>query len=396
MKIRLRSMLRARLAAPIAVVFAVSGATGGVALAVKNSSASNSAPKESPFQAGDARITHAVPIPTGFVVLGMADGKDESGVWLWGSTDSEAQVLRQRGASSQVSTWSLGNPVEIRIQAGSESGFSIDPDGNVWIGAEMTLVKLEPISGSVKRWDIPTVALNNQADAIRPPSAKGAQHVRALAAEAGKVVIAVAGASELVTFDPGRQVFERASLPKFGDANDVAILSDGTIAVGMRNYDTGKPDTVLIRQPGKEDILVPTESWFVEAAGDHFLAGLNGLASITKQGGRTPISQAGNQLNPNTRAKLLKDGRIAVTTSDGILVLDERTRRQEKLPFPSGDCSPQLAGRQARPDGVTPSGPSGQRCFSSARFLATDSAGNLYFAGTAGSGNVERVDGTTF
>jgi hypothetical protein len=327
---------------------------------------------------GDARLSSTEASPPGFEFPSRIVGDRSGGVWTWTNSETESRLVFVKPDGSQQS-WLLGDPNADGLLAGARADIAQAPDGTVWVGANRVLVGLDPATGIVQKWQLPSLPTVEEIEEARPASLAGHQEVVALAADAVRVVAAVAGSDAIAVFDRASEQFGVISTGVPGEGNDVAIAADGTVALTMLNYSTGAPDTLVLIGAGPQ-VAVSLEAAWVESVEDGFVAGLKGASRIDLAGNvRSLTGVTDEDLLAFTRPVALSHGRLVVATRLGAAIVgfDDEGRQTsvDRVQFPQFICPPS---HMPPPSGVAR--PTGQEiCTSQPRHLASDGEGRIYF-----------------
>lgn len=332
--------------------------------------AASAAPAAFPFQ---------MPSGTNSPVRLATDAK-RGGVWFWASSPSDSRVYFWDATVGNLRSWSVG--VNTQQFVGPEYGLAVDPQGNAWLAARDSLLRVNPTTGIVDRWTVPAVPQSASASAHQPPGLGLDVDLRGVAAAPnGAIVLARAGSSTVQVFDPASQTFTKQTLPDAGEIQSVAVTSDGTIAAAQNNYGHNARDILQLIAPGGKVTTVSVEAAFVYSSGDSFVAGENTVAKVSPNGDLIARSTRIADMIP-TAAAGLADGRVAVPTKTGISVLNVSTGTTSTLAIPPFTCDTRGSGLP--PGSSPPSSPGISACPAHALYVAVDGAGNLWFVDNGG------------
>lgn len=208
----------------------------------------------------------------------LAADPTRAGVWFWVTNGSLADKVYFYDLSTRVmSSWSFGpgiNPL------GGE-GLAVAPDGIVWMAGETAvghpdmLVRLDPSTGAIESFQIPTPADAPVAEGYRPPGMRGYHQVKDLAVNAeGQVAIALGAAGSVVIFNSTTKSFSQLALPGGYSVANVAYLSNGTLGVGMADWRSGVGimESVLVKSPSASPVIVSAPSFSIAADGSQFVS----------------------------------------------------------------------------------------------------------------------------
>jgi hypothetical protein len=200
----------------------------------------------------------------------LAGDPNGSGVWFWADTKNTLSIFHVDG-QGKLTSWPVLTGADNAFQA--LSGLTVTSAGIVWLGINATLTRLDPGTGAVKTWRIPAPADNSAAESFRLPSVQGQYLVQAIAASPGgsQIAIAMDLSSSVELFDPSAGTFTQIAMPAASDTPQaLGYAPDGTLGVGLANYQTHRWDTALVVRPGTTGapaaITVP-DSRFITAYG---------------------------------------------------------------------------------------------------------------------------------
>jgi len=336
-------------------------------------------------------ITFPVPMPTGTnQPLQLATDPSKAGVWFWASSPTDSRLYFWDATAKQLSSWSVG--VTTQQNVGSEYGLAVDPQGQVWLGAENQLVRLSPTSGAVTRWTVPTAPQSAPTAAHQPPGFVLAVDIRTIAAAPdGTIALARAGSSTVQIFHPASQTFTTYSLPDAGDIQTIAVASDGTIAAAMADYAHSKRDLLDLISPAGKVTSVSVESDFVSAAGTYFVSGETAIEKIPITGAGMAKSSTLADIIPSD-AVALSDGRVVVPIKSGLAILNVSSGAVLREVIPPFTCDARGIGV---PPGSSPPAITGPgSCLAYAVAIAVDPANNVWF--TDNSGRIGEVAAGSF
>lgn len=298
------------------------------------------------------------------------------GVWFWAWTAQEAYAYFYNPESRTLSSWPIGSSSGIDgLDPYGDSGIAVAPNGDVWLGAYNQLVSLNPTTGAVSRFTIPSPTIN----ALAPADLQPWHDVNSIAVDgSGRVIIGMTAASSLEVFEPASGGFSSIGLPKIGEIQGVAALQDGTVAVAMSNEtEPGDPkDAVVLVSPSGSEETIQTDSGWVTSNGTIFASGETTFATIDASGNVSLVSvssSSAQRIQPNVGA-LLPDGRMVLATSSGIAIVSSSST--EYLDFPLGSC-PLVA---VPPNVSPPPSTGGGQCQVAPVAVTVDTAGNIWIA----------------
>jgi sugar lactone lactonase YvrE len=334
-------------------------------------------------------------LPSGYAPVNhLSADPSQSGVWFWSWTSATARAFFWNARNKALSSWALGPTWTDHLDVYAESGLAVDSHGDLWIGALNQLVELNPRTGLATFTPLPEPADSLIAESARPPTDRGYHHIHAIAVDAsGRIVVAFSAASQLEVFDPTSKAVTTIGLPAIGDVEDLATLSNGTIAVAMLD-ELVKPyqaDSLVIVKPDGSERTIHVDSSHVSSNGTSFVTPGNpspsviGLAQLADSSNATNVSippAVASLVGPDSLALQLPDGQLAVSTSTGILIVSPAGSYQN-LVLPSADCS----GTSNALGGPAP--PS--TCSVSPTAMTVDAAGNIWLSLTIPQGAIDEI-----
>jgi hypothetical protein len=204
-----------------------------------------------------------------------------SGLWVWLESQRTTIVRHIGKGGAVISSFSIGDPNHLGILTTSfAAAMTVDASG-VWIGANETLLHLNPSNGSVSRINLPSVPLNAAAQSYGPPQVSATAPIVALAGGDSARMLAVvrmrAATVEFIQENSG--AITSIQLPSLGDARDVAWNNSGALAIAMDDFVSHTPDEILIDRSGQLT-SVHAGALFVAADGDGFISGNDSLEVI--------------------------------------------------------------------------------------------------------------------
>jgi hypothetical protein len=334
------------------------------------------------------QVAYTLPSDEGEPFALGADPK-RRGVWFVTGTDAVTSVVFVSVDSSQDRVFSL----HAYYPFGAAGGIAVASDGTVWAGVNMVLIHLDPTTGAVHTYHVPTPGDSAAAEAYNPPYVKGTHYISAVAVTGtDTVALAIDDADQMVVFRNGR--FLDWSLPANTVPRDVAYLDDGTLGVSLSDYNTHYTDRVVTFTPSgrrRESQLV--DVWNLVSTGTTFLTVANGMLIFNAQAQLTarvpfvpaikpPDSISGFELG------VLPNGDLVTGSRDGVLVANLSSGTAVDFRLPGVDC----AGPNSisYPPGVSPPTPypAGYLCAQAPQLLASDGAGDVWMV----LGNQSEID----
>jgi hypothetical protein len=312
------------------------------------------------------------------------------GVWFVTGTDAVTSIVFVSVDPSQDRVFSL----HAYYPFGAAGGIAVASDGTVWAGVNMVLIHLDPSTGSVHTYRVPTPGDSAAAEAYNPPFAKGTHYISAVAVTGtDTVALAIDDADQVVVFRNGR--FLDWSLPANTVPRDVAFLDDGTLGVSLSDYNTHYTDRVVTFTPSggrSESQLV--DVWNLVSTGTQFVTVANGMlifnahAQLTATVPFVPTIKPADSIS-GFELGILPDGDLVTGSRDGMLVANLSSGTTVDLRLPHVECpNPDSI---SYPVGVSPPTPypAGYLCAQEPQLLASDGVGDVWMV----LGNQSEIDG---
>jgi hypothetical protein len=317
-----------------------------------------------------------VPAAEGGPTFFGADPK-RRGVWFVTGTDAVTSIVFVSVDPSQDRVFS----VHAYYPLGVEGGIAVASDGTVWAGVNMVLIHLNPTTGAVTTYRVPTPGDSAAAEAYNPPFAKGRHDISGLAVTGtDTVALAIADADQVVVFHNGR--FIDWSLPKNTVPADVAYLHDGTLGVTLDDFNTHHRDRVVTFAPnGARSESQLTDVWNLVSTGTEFVTVTNQMIVFDARAQVTATVPFVPAIKPSpidiSALGILPNGDLMMEGWDGVLVTSLSSGTTVDLRFPSVACSePPSIGI---PPGFTPLPSSaGRLCAQKPQLVASDGAGDVW------------------
>ncbi|MFZ2034564.1 MAG: hypothetical protein WAW53_12480 [Candidatus Dormiibacterota bacterium] len=363
---------------------------GGSAPTVPTFPAHHATPSPVPTAAGPTvmpKVVYTVPVgsqPPSF--LG-ADPKRQ-GVWFITGTDAATSIVFVSVNPSQDRVFSLHTYYPL----GVDGGIAVASDGTVWAGINMVLIHLNPTTGAVTKYRVPTPGDSAAAEAYNPPFVKGTHAITAVAVTGiDTVALAISNADQVVVFHAGR--FVDRSLPTNTVPEDVAYLADGTLGVALADFNTHHRDRVVTFTPSgarSESQLV--DVWNLVSTGTQFVSVTTQMVVFNAHAQLIAMVPFVPAIKPYpisiSALGILPNGALMMEGWDGVLVASLSSGTTVDLRFPRVDCSGPSS--ISYPPGVSPPTPypAGYLCAQKAQLVASDGAGDVWMV----LGNPSEID----
>jgi hypothetical protein len=264
---------------------------------------------------------------------GVVGDPSRPAVWFWSLT-KRADVVYRLDATGRVKSWAVLSGKRRVVTGDDESGLAVASDGDVWLGASRTLVRLNPTSGNVRTWKVPAGRLNPRA--VHGLSLKGPPRITAVAVSpSGGVAVALWPMSSVTTFDPSTTQFSVVDLPSVDDLDTALAYSNGgTLGVGYADIaeQGDNINHVLMLTGALRRIVVVSDSAAVALTDWHsrrFLAGDANpeIVSVTGPPRDLPAPTSLDGFRPfNQPLDLLSGDRLAGATRSGVIVFPGNAR----------------------------------------------------------------------
>jgi hypothetical protein len=199
-------------------------------------------------------------------------------IWWWNTDDSgEVQVYKFGTATHRLTKWNVGKVSALGLYTGIQNGMAVGPDGDVWIGANLNLVRLDTSTGGVKLIRIPLSLV----------SGGRFSDISAIAANSsGQVAVVISDTSRLPMYNNESGKLSVIDLPKGTQAQDATYIANGTLGVALEppkgNLANGR--AMLIDPNGDINYADGINAGYILPDGDRFLVGLQDLYWVYPDG----------------------------------------------------------------------------------------------------------------
>jgi hypothetical protein len=344
----------------------------------------------------------SVTLPDGYdPITTLAGDPNGSGVWFWADTKTTLSIFHVDG-QGKLTSWPVLTGADNSFQA--ESGLAVTSAGTVWLGINATLTRLDPSTGAVQTWRIPAPGDNPAAESFRPPDVQGLYLVQAIAANPGGTQIAIGMdlASSVELFDPAAGTFTQIAMPATSDTPvSLAYTPDGTLGVGLANYQTHRWDTALVVRPGTTSapaaIPVPDSRSITSYGTSGFIVGAADPSLLTSTGTVAPIAApaaAAAAYTPDSGHAIIAmpNGVLGIIGKGGVFEypgnaasVASATAGSATLQLPGVQCLVPMSGNGS-PE-PSPTGP----CYPEPSVMAVDGAGGIWVVPNTTNENVEQL-----
>jgi hypothetical protein len=373
----------------IAVAVLVAAVVGGSMLAFRHSGsaptvptvpAHHATPSPEPTAEGPTvtpNTVYTLPVDSQPPSFFGADPK-RRGVWFVTGTDAATSIVFVSVNPSQDRVFLLHTYYPL----GVDGGIAVASDGTVWAGINMVLIHLNPTTGAVKKYPVPTPGDSSAAEAYNPPFVKGTHSITAVAVTGtDTVALAILDSDQVVVFHAGR--FVDWSLPLNTVPQDVAYLEDGTLGVSLSDYNTHHFDRVVTFTPsGKRSESPSAEVMNLVSTGTHFVSVANQMVVFNAHAQLTAMVPFVPAIKPSpisiSALGILPNGELMMEGWDGVLVASLSSGTTVDLRFPRVACSGPSS--ISYPPGVSPPTPYpvGYLCAQKPQLVASDGAGDVW------------------
>jgi len=318
----------------------------------------------------------------------LAGDPKRRGVWFITGTDTGTSLVFVSVVPSEDHVYS----VHAYYPLGAAGGIAVASDGTVWAGVNMVLIHLDPTTGAVTTYRVPTPGDSRAAEAYNPPSIKGTHFINALAVTGtDTVALAIEDADQVVVFHNGR--FADWSVPANTVPEDVAYLEDGTLGVSLGDYNTHYRDIVAAFTPaGARSVSPLIDVWNLVSTGTQFVTVTNQMLVFDARAHVTATVPFVPTINPRpidiSELGILPNGDLMMEGWDGVLVANLTSGATVDMRFPRVTCPDQSS--ISIPVGVsapTPY-PAGYLCTRAPQLVAADGAGDVWMT----LGNQSEID----
>lgn len=305
------------------------------------------------------------------------------GVWFVTGNMATASIVFVGVNPSRSRVFSL----HAHYSLGSAGGIAVASDGTVWAGIKMVLIHLNPTTGAVTTYRVPTPGDSSAAEAYNPAWIKGTHFINAVAVTGpDTVALAIQDADQVVVFRGGR--FVGWSLPVNTVPEDVAYLNDGTLGVSLSDFNTHHYDRVVTyTRSGARSESPLVDVFKLASTGTRFVSVDKQMDIFNADARLTATVPFVPAINPTLVITgglgILPNGDLMVRSGDGILVASLSTGATVTLQLPRAAC-PNSISFSVPP----PPHPAGYLCEQTPYLVASDGAGDLWMT----LGNETQID----
>jgi hypothetical protein len=316
-------------------------------------------------------------------IFGLVGDPHTSAVWFF-TFDRTSVLIDRFDADGRLRSWPVLSSRQTMGGGDLQYGLAVGPSGGVWFAIGRTLIRLEPATGAVRIWAIPTQRPNLEALRDRP------RHYTARVTDLavgprGRVVLALDPDSSLATFDAATDRWGRIDLPTTSDlVSSLAYRPDGLVAAGF--YDLahgGGANRVLLAHAGRSHTTRVPGAQAYELTTDGakgFLAGTTSPVVISTDGTVTrqiaPRSLVSTD-DPYAGLVPLPHHRIAGLVRGGVTIFSSDARSVKAAAAgarvyasPVVGCGP--------PGGPPPTAPTHEVCREGVETVAADHDGDIW------------------
>jgi hypothetical protein len=274
-------------------------------------------------------------------------------VWYWANSGGNSYVYELTAPGMAPRSWDLGSVDSLNLVTVTQGGIAVDKNGKVWVGANTSLVELDPVSGVSQQENLPSLPVDpTNADSL-PSQYSSQQNIVALASSpAGPIAIAVENATEVPILDPTSGGFARFSLPSNMESTDVGYLSNDTLGVLERHKSSGTTITrklVFYAPDGTTRVVTGVATTTIAEDGSGFLAASTG-AYIEETGTSSPsVGSAASTALTATHATQRRPGGYDVpipttsitawTSGGGVEAYNSATSTAIQVHLPAHTCA---------------------------------------------------------
>jgi hypothetical protein len=263
-----------------------------------------------------------------------------------------------------------------------------------WFGSNHSLIELDPATGKVTNYSVPSVNPVPEVDATVPQGAKIRSGVQSIACsdKTSEIVLSLSNSESIVVFSTDSHQFRKISIPDHTSTTQVAADESAHAAVGLQVFGqdgVGRPTELELVDLTKDETktVKVADSSHVAEGTDAFVAGDATDANQVEPASGT-VAKRGAAVTVDAdpsigAAQALPDGRYVVASKSGLRLVDP-TGKQPEVNISLGQVECFNGG--AAPDGSPlPTSPPGASCPVQARAVAVDDLGNVFFVPSAGT-----------
>jgi len=323
-------------------------------------------------------------LPAGFGSPRLVAGDIVAGAWFMASSASETRIFHVAPAGTLLNSWKIADWTNSKVGPPVTGAIAEDAAGNVWLGAEQTLYKLDPSSGTTKTFQLPPLNTIPALEARRQSELQDTQNVDGLAvSSSGEVTITLAGASQYFVVRKDGSVV-KLELPSGTEA--IGVVYDGAdeATIALRSYTDNAADLVF-RATGLPATTSVPDSNSITAVPSGVVVGQKTLTDISDTGITQPrdVTDVVNLDPGGSPPKGLPDGGLAVTTTGGgIARLDTTGAVRATYQMPTLRCLLDT------PPSVADAGGGPSDCVPSAEQMAVDGTGSIWIIPSIDTGGL--------
>lgn len=380
----------------------------GTAPATPASSSTNASPTSTTSPVVTPVVVAAAQPPSSYQVLAMAADVISPGLWYLAGDSSDVSLFHWNKGTALLARYSLGSPKSnTALQIGQLVGLVVAPD-RVWVGSRGTLFELDPNTGTIRSFAVPTPTDNRYVEGHRPPSVKGYHGIESISVSPanGDIAVAMEGVKSVAVYDPNAASFSNIRLPQSDEPLSVAYASDGTLAVSAVAWPSGREGIVdLVPRSGGPIGRLTTGIGFISSDGSKVLGTAAVQVILIDPAGRggpsttvlysTAGPPAPGALDPEVAAVAGRGGLVVGGTTKGLVVL-HAGQKAKRLDLPSVACAP--AGLTKNPPTSNPTASTmstPMTCQVVPTELAIDTDGNIWFTENL-RGSISEIEAASY
>lgn len=353
-----------------------------------------------------AKVTDPIDLPSGYgPPLDITTSSSPVGVWFLDSGGGNESVFSWDPTTESLKTYPFADSSD-PLPFGDQAGITVDTSGTVWVGIDMTLIRVDPKTGTVKRISIPSVGTDPSLQG-GPGGVGGVPRLytshtitQVIAEPNGDIAITISFSTTIFQYDPTSAVFTPTQLPQGIVPNAIGMLPNTSRLVVAGN-DGGNVFTVSPSGSLAETNIAGVYGLgcggdaCATVASPHSVAELMATSSSAFGIRETSTNYTTTEIQIGSAPIPFGDSGLVAATRTGIAVLDPVTHTSHSFVLPKKSCSTATSGAVPPPrnGSEVPSGP--KTCQESPTDIAVDSQGNIWYSTNFSTSAVFEMSGTS-
>lgn len=216
-------------------------------------------------------------LPKGYAQPAALAAAGPSGVWVAAASQDGTALFLNDPTHGVQQRYPVRCPTSGSPIAGLRAQLAVSSTGTVWLGANQTLVRLQPATGTADCLELPPIGLNPTARMQQPPQVRGYAEIEGttVTPDGSSVAVGRANATSVEMYDVPAGTWHQLSLPT-GDAmaavgHDVSYLADGRLLVAVHDWSHARDSVLLGDVHGFEQVGTAKGPAMVTATGQRLV-----------------------------------------------------------------------------------------------------------------------------